>query len=45
MKKRNTHMKLFSILLNRIHPFYDVSGRAFKILSANGDEIIKFIVR
>ena len=31
--------KFYSILLNKIHPFYDGNGRTYKILFANDDII------
>ena len=30
--------KIYSILLNEMHPFYDGSGRTYKILFANYDK-------
>ena len=38
-EKKITSTKFCSILLNKIHPFYDESGRACKILFANDDII------
>ena len=32
-------IKFYSILLNKIHPFYDGNGRMFKILFPNDDII------
>ena len=40
-----THLKSYSILLNKIHPFYNGNGRMCKILLANDDKIIKLIDR
>ena len=37
-----TSTKFYSILLNKIHPFYDGNSRTCKILFAN-DDIIKNI--
>ena len=34
-ERKITTTKLFYVLLNKIHPFYDGSGRTCKILSAN----------
>ena len=34
-ERKITTTKLFYVLLNKIHPFYDGSGRICKILSAN----------
>ena len=35
-----THIKFYSIFLNKIFPFYDKNGRTCKILFANDDKII-----
>ena len=34
-----TSRKFYSILLNKIHPLYDVNGRTSKMLFANDDII------
>ena len=39
-ERKFTSTKFYSILLNKIHPFYDGNGRTCKILFAN-DDIIK----
>ena len=36
-KRKITSAKFYSILLNKIHPFYDGNGRMCKILFANDD--------
>ena len=38
-KLKITSTKFYSILLNKIHPFYDGNGRTCKILFANDDVI------
>ena len=38
--RKITHTKFYSILLNKIHPFYDGNGRTCKILFAT-DNIIR----
>ena len=40
-----TAAKFYSILLNKIHAFYDGNGRSCKILCANDDKIIKLVIR
>ena len=39
-ERKITSTKFYSILLNKIHPFYDVNGRMCKVLFANNDIII-----
>ena len=34
-------VKFYSVLLNKIHPFYDGNGKMCNILCANDDKIIK----
>ena len=36
-ERKITSTKSYSILLNKIHPFYDGNGRTCNILSANDD--------
>ena len=36
-ERKITSTKFYSILLNKIHPFYDGNGRTCKILFANDD--------
>ena len=36
-ERKITSTKFYSILLNKIHPFYDGNGRTCKILSGNAD--------
>ena len=38
-ERKITTVKLYLIILNKIHPFYDGNGRTFKILFANEDKI------
>ena len=38
-ERKITTRKFYSILFNKIHPFYDGNGRARKILFANDDII------
>ena len=38
-ERKNTSTKFYSILLNKIHPFYDGNYRTCKILFANDDMI------
>ena len=38
-ERKITSTKFYSILLNKIHLFYDGNGRACKMLFANGDLI------
>ena len=38
-ERKTTSTKFYSILLNKIHPFYDENGRTCKILFANDDII------
>ena len=38
-ERKITIIKLYLIILNKIHPFYDGKGRTFKILFANVDKI------
>ena len=42
--RKVTSTKFHSILINKIHPFYDGNGRRCKILFAN-DDIIRQIYR
>ena len=41
-ERKITSTKFYSILLNKIHPFYDGSGRTCEMLFAN-DDIIRQI--
>ena len=46
MKERKiTSTKFYSILLDKIHPFYDGDGRACKILFAINDIIRKTYIK
>ena len=38
-ERKITSTKFYSILLNKIHPFYDGNGRTCEILFANDDII------
>ena len=38
-KREITSLKFYSILLYKIHPFYDGNGRTCKIMFANNDAI------
>ena len=38
-ERKITSTKFYSILLNKIHPFYDGNGRTYNILFANDDII------
>ena len=38
-ERKITSTRFYSILLNKIHPFYDENGRTCKILFANDDII------
>ena len=38
-KRKIAPTNLYSILLNKIHPSYDINGRTCKILFANNDKI------
>ena len=40
---RNSPIRFYSILLNKIHLFYDRNGRTCKILFARDDKVIKLI--
>ena len=42
-ERKITSPKFYSILLNKIHPFYDGNGRTCQILLANDDIIIQNI--
>ena len=42
-ERKITSTKFYSILLNKIHPFYDGNGKTCKILFAN-DDIIRQII-
>ena len=39
IKRKITSTKFYSILLNKIHVFYDENGRKCKIMFANDDRI------
>ena len=39
IKRKVSSIKFYSILINRIHSFYDENGRMCKILFANDDII------
>ena len=43
--RKITPVKFYSILLNKVHPFYDGNGRTSKKLFTNYDKIIKVIDR
>ena len=38
-----THVKIYPVPLNKIHPFYERNGRTSKIFFADNDKIIKLI--
>ena len=40
-ERKITSTKFYSILLNKIHPFYDGDGRTCEILCTNDDKIIQ----
>ena len=42
-KKKKTHLKVYSLFLNKINPFYEENEKKYKIMFANNDEIMKVI--
>ena len=42
-KRKITPIKFYSIIIHKIHPFYDGNGRTCKILFANNDKMIELI--
>ena len=42
-ERKITSTKFYSMLLNKIHPFYDGDGRTCEILRTNDDKIIQNI--
>ena len=45
IERKTTTVRFYSILLNKMHPFYDGNCRTYKILFANDDKIIKLFDR